>query len=339
MFLYRCRVASVAQRFGAKQIKPSNSDDDFLFTNENIESTHVPKSHTPLRRGIRFLWRVFTYGSMGLFAYTYYSYKNNKDYLSQPAIFEPFLKAVRFTDYTAKGIWSMMMDPPLDKLLPDLPKMPPGYATPKTLVLDLKGTILSTEYVFGKGYVIMKRPGLTEFLQKMSKMYEVVILCEEETFFTSQLAESLDPERRIFTARMGRECLCYRGGELVKDLSYLNRDLKNVVIVDKSTQMVRLQSDNAILLPEFTGDENDKALIDLIPFLEHLIHDRIADVREEIKKYGHAETGKKYLQKLARARDQLVAKQQTGLGKYLKTNKPWTPDGTDVNDLTPKAPV
>ena len=231
------------------------------------------------------------------------------------------------------------MDPPLDKLLPDLPKMPPGYGTPKTLVLDLKGTILSTEYAFGKGYVIMKRPGLTEFLQKMSKMYEVVILCEEETFFTSQLAESLDPDRMIFTARMGRECLCYRGGELVKDLSYLNRDLKNVVIIDKSTQMVRLQPDNAIILPEFTGDENDKALVDLIPFLEHLVKDRIPDVREEIKKYGHADTGKKYLNKLRGVRDALLMKQKQGFGGLLSSkNTPYSKD-EDVNDLTPKPPV
>jgi len=61
-----------------------------------------------------------------------------------------------------------MVDPPAKKLLPDLPRLPPGYPVPKTLVLNLKGTIVNIEYNFGTGYEIMKRPGLTEFLNKMS---------------------------------------------------------------------------------------------------------------------------------------------------------------------------
>jgi len=58
-------------------------------------------------------------------------------------------------------------------LLPDIPPLPPGYEIPKTLVLNLSGTLLKTDFVFGKGYYnnflsikkkisaeIMKRPGL-----------------------------------------------------------------------------------------------------------------------------------------------------------------------------------
>jgi len=45
-------------------------------------------------------------------------------------------------------------------LLPDIPPLPPGYEIPKTLVLNLSGTLLKTDFVFGKGAEIMKRPGL-----------------------------------------------------------------------------------------------------------------------------------------------------------------------------------
>jgi TFIIF-interacting CTD phosphatase-like protein len=169
---------------------------------------------------------------------------------------------------------------------------------PKTLVLDLKGTLLSSEYIFGQGFVIMKRPGLTEFLNKVSQMYEVVIFCEEETMFMSQLVESLDPNHRIFQARMGKECLSYRGGELTKDMRFLNRDMKNLIIIEKNPKMVKLHSDNVILLPEFQGNENDRALIEILPFLEHLVKDKIPDVRKEIERYGHVDTGKKYLGRL-----------------------------------------
>jgi Dullard-like phosphatase family protein len=338
MLLYRSRFASVCRQFSSKPAK-YDSDDDLLFSNENIESRHIPRSNTPLRRSLRFIWRLFSYGSFCLFSYTYYQYKTSKNYLEQPAIYQPFVNAVKYVDDTVLGLKSLMIDPPLDKLLPDLPRMLPGYMTPKTLVLDLKGTILSTEYVFGKGYVIMKRPGLTEFLNKLSQLYEIVILCEEDTFFMSQLTESLDPNHRIFAARMGRECLCYRNGELVKDLTYLNRDLKNVIIIDKSAKMVRLQEDNAILLPEFTGAENDKALIELIPFLEHLVKDKVVDVRKEIDKYGHVDTGKKYLDKLQLIRDNIVMKQQSGFQKLFRKNtKVGKVEGEPVGSDTPKPP-
>jgi Dullard-like phosphatase family protein len=337
MLFYRSRLSSAWRSFAKNSEKYTNSDDDILFSNESIESNYVPKSNSLFRRGLRFIIKGFTYGSMILFGYTFYLYKNKKNYLEYPGIVDPILSAVIYTDNIYKVFQSLLMDPPLDKLLPDLPKMPPGYMTPKTLVLDLKGTLLSTEYELGKGYIIMKRPGLTEFLNKMSQMYEVVILCDEETFFTSQLASSLDPNHKIFSATMGRECLCIRGGELVKDLKYLNRDLRNVIIIDKNPNMVRLQPDNAILVSEFKGNEEDKALVELIPFLEHIVKDRVVDVREEIKKYGHAETGKKYLEKLEKIRDSLIMKQNTGFNRLFTKKNPQKIDADSI-DLTPKPP-
>jgi len=37
--------------------------------------------------------------------------------------------------------------PPIKKLLPDYPPFPPGYVPPKTLVLNLTGTLIHTNYV------------------------------------------------------------------------------------------------------------------------------------------------------------------------------------------------
>ena len=335
MLTLRSRLLSQVRFFSSQHKKKfDESDDDMFF--ENIESAHVPKANTPLRRALRLIWRVLSYGSMSLLAYTYYQYKYSKDAKSEPLVFPQVLDFVQNVESTAIGFRSLFMDPPLDKLLPDLPKLPPGYMQPKTLVLDLKGTLLSSEYVFGKGYVIMKRPGLTEFLNKVSQMFEVVVLCEEDTFLMSQLTESLDPQHRIFQARMGRECLSYRDGELTKDLKYLNRDLKSVVIIDKNPKMVKLHSDNAILLSEFHGAESDRALIELLPFLEHLVKDKIPDVRKEIEKYGHVDTGKKYLERLEKLRASLLKQQQTGLNRFLK--KPASGTNNDSEPLTTSTP-
>jgi hypothetical protein len=42
---------------------------------------------------------------------------------------------------------------------------------------------------------------------------------------------------------------------------------------------------NAILLPKFEGDVDDRALVDVIPFLSHLAKCK-GDVRDEIERYG-----------------------------------------------------
>jgi len=57
--------------------------------------------------------------------------------------------------------------PPLKKLLADVPSFIPEMEVPKTLVLNLSGTIIHTDYVFGKGVEVVKRPGLTQFLRKL----------------------------------------------------------------------------------------------------------------------------------------------------------------------------
>jgi len=57
-------------------------------------------------------------------------------------------------------------------------------------------------------------------------------------------------------------------GTIVKDLSYLNRDLSKVIVLDTKPEHVRLHPENAIILPKWTGDPQDRGLIAMIPFLE-----------------------------------------------------------------------
>lgn len=57
-------------------------------------------------------------------------------------------------------------------------------------------------------------------------------------------------------------------GEYVKDLSYLNRPLKDIVYLDFTDEPVKFHKENAIIIPKFEGDLDDRSLIDLVPFLE-----------------------------------------------------------------------
>ena len=54
----------------------------------------------------------------------------------------------------------------------------------------------------------------------------------------------------------------------VKDFAYLGRPIKEVVYIDFTDDTVPMHKDNAILLPEWHGDKDDRELYDLLPFLE-----------------------------------------------------------------------
>ena len=58
-----------------------------------------------------------------------------------------------------------------------------------------------------------------------------------------------------------------KDNKYIKDLSYINRPLKDVVYVDFSDEPVEYHKDNAIVIPKFEGDIDDRALIDLLPLL------------------------------------------------------------------------
>lgn len=68
--------------------------------------------------------------------------------------------------------------------------------------------------------------------------------------------------------RLYREATCYVDGKYIKDLSYLNRDLSKVIIMDSNPEAFSRQPENGIALKPFLGDPNDKGLLEYIPFLE-----------------------------------------------------------------------
>ena len=89
-----------------------------------------------------------------------------------------------------------------------------------------------------------------------------------ESGTVNEVAEALDPKFEMIVGRFGRENTLLKDGKYIKDLSYLNRPLKEVIYIDYSTDDVTFHQENAIVLPKFDGDAGDRHLIDLIPFLD-----------------------------------------------------------------------
>lgn len=93
----------------------------------------------------------------------------------------------------------------------------------------------------------------------------------------------------IIKHKLGREATAFKLGHYIKDLRFLNRDLKDTIIIDFDTKSVQNTPENAIFLPPFNGDVNDKELLTLIQFLKDIAKTD-CDVREQLEKYGHYRT-------------------------------------------------
>ena len=53
------------------------------------------------------------------------------------------------------------------------------------------------------------------------------------------ICEKLDPAHQIFVGKFGYESFVIENGDYIKDLSYLNRDLKKVIVIDKDPKVLR----------------------------------------------------------------------------------------------------
>ena len=92
------------------------------------------------------------------------------------------------------------------------------------------------------------------------------------------MLDQLDPHETI-RYRLFRESCTYYQGHYVKDLSRLNRDISDIIIVDNSAASYLFHPENAIDTISFIDDPYDFELDDIGRFLVHIKD--CEDVRDE----------------------------------------------------------
>ena len=128
---------------------------------------------------------------------------------------------------------------------------------------------MQIRYIRCHALEVLKRPGLDDFLTKMSQWFEVGVYTASLARYADPLLDLLDPHRTI-SWRLFREACCHYEGVYVKDLSRLGRSLASTVIIDNSPHSYMLQPENGIPIGSFIDDRSDQELIDMLPFLEGL---------------------------------------------------------------------
>ncbi|CAK7231380.1 mitochondrial inner membrane protein required for protein import [Sporothrix bragantina] len=180
-----------------------------------------------------------------------------------------------------KEVLTYYHEPAFEKLLPE---PDPVYGRPYTLCISLEDMLIHSEWTREHGWRIAKRPGADYFLHYLSQYYELVLFTTLPFAMGEPMVRKLDPYRFIVYP-LFREATKYKDGEIVKDLSYLNRDLSKVIIIDTNASHVRAQPENAIVLPKWEGNPKDTDLVALIPFLEYIYTMQYGDVRKVLQSF------------------------------------------------------
>ena len=177
------------------------------------------------------------------------------------------------------------------KLLPPKSKK---YLNKKTLVLDLDETLVHSSFTpFDHSDIVLQvdfeediynihvlvRPYVDKFIEEVSKLFAVVIFTASISKYASPLLDILDKDKKC-SYRLFREHCTFINGIYVKDLKRLNRDLKNVIIVDNSPNSYSFNRENGLPIMSWFNDSKDTELLKILPILNYL--SGVSDVRDVI---------------------------------------------------------
>ena len=166
----------------------------------------------------------------------------------------------------------------------------PYIKTPSTkkycLVLDLDETLIhfKVNHSHNDEGVLKLRPGISTFLEVIKEYYEIILFTEASEAYTELIMETFN-KNNFFDFKFFRQHTIIIGQDFVKDLQRIGRPLDRIIIIDNMAQNFRMQKYNGILIKPFYGeDQNDRALIDLIPILINISKDNL-DTRNGLVKY------------------------------------------------------
>lgn len=161
----------------------------------------------------------------------------------------------------------------------------------KSLVLDLDETLVHSQFrltehcdlrlvvrvdQFPTVFYVSKRPYLDVFLRTVAQWYDIVIFTASLQKYGDPLITVLDTDN-VVKRRIFRQDCIKRNGNFVKDLTIVNPNLADVLIVDNSPAAYSIQPSNAVPIETWYHDQNDEELLNLLPLLHAIAF--LTDVR------------------------------------------------------------
>ena len=179
--------------------------------------------------------------------------------------------------FNNKKILSLIPCPPSssplnpDKiLLPPINKEKYNY----TIIFDLDETLIYLEkeyYTFNnihniKNKKLTLRPGLFYFLDRMKKIYELILFTFSSPEYANPIIKLIEKDEKYFEHILYIQQASFINGNYVKNIKYLGRDINNTIIIeDNINNIYKFNRDNTICIKPFYGDiVNEKNTLQLL---------------------------------------------------------------------------
>ena len=203
--------------------------------------------------------------------------------------------------YNNRRIYSLIPYPPSSSPInPEKVLLPPINSKKfnYTIILDLDETLIYLEkeyYTFNnihniKNKKLTLRPGLFNFLDRMKKIYEIILFTFSSPEYASPIIQLIEKEGKYFEHILYIQQAIYMNGSYVKNIQYLGRDIKKTIIIeDNINNISKFNRDNAICIKPFYGDiSNEKNTLQLLGnILNKIRYD--AEITGDIVKSLHKE--------------------------------------------------
>ena len=175
-----------------------------------------------------------------------------------------------------KRLYSLIPCPPYIQSNSDKNILPPinSEKYSYSLILDLDETLIHLEreyYTFNnmhniKNKKLTLRPGLINFLEKMKKIYEIILFTFSPNEYADSITDVIEKDEKYFEYKLYVQHASYNNGKYVKDINDLGRDIKNAIIVEDNINNVHKSNlDNTICIKPFYGDcNNEKNTLQLL---------------------------------------------------------------------------
>lgn len=115
------------------------------------------------------------------------------------------------------------------------------------------------------------RPYAAYCLKTVSQLFEIIIFTASQQCYADQAIALLDPHKEYVHHRVYRESCLEVSGCFVKDLRiFMGRRLERLALIDNNCLSFAYQLGNGIPIPSWYGDQSDKELLHLLPYLHVL---------------------------------------------------------------------
>ncbi|URE43614.1 TBC1 domain family member [Musa troglodytarum] len=274
--LARQRSGRRALGVSATPVKESVVSSDTLLNDQTPPPSSGPRSRSLLKFGAI---AAFT-AALGSTAYA--------SYVPLKAV-ELYLDLRRTIEDQVRGF----TEPLSEKLLPDLH---PQEQHVFTLVLDLNETLVYSDWKRDRGWRTFKRPGVDAFLEHLAKFYEIVVYSDQLSMYVDPVLERLD-QKGCIRFRLSRAATKYVNGKHFRDLSKLNRDPSRILYISGHALESSLQPENCVPIKPWKLENDDTALLDLIPFLEYVALHSPTDIRSVLASYEGRDIASEFIER------------------------------------------